>query len=79
MEQHHAHQRLAGLKGADKGKVVTAAEAVQLIAGRCEIEVSGGVNLNTVRAIAEQGVNYISVGALTHSAPSVNLSMDIID
>ena len=42
-----------------------------------EIEVSGGIDLTTVRAYAETGVDYISVGALTHSAPALNLSLEI--
>lgn len=50
--------------------------AVKLIAGRAKTEASGGVNLSTVRAIAETGVNYISVGALTHSAPAVDIALD---
>jgi nicotinate-nucleotide pyrophosphorylase (carboxylating) len=39
-------------------------------------EASGGVKLDTVRAIAETGVNWISVGALTHSAPALDLALD---
>jgi len=50
-------------------------EAVRVIAGRATVEASGGVNLSTVRAIAETGVDIISVGALTHSAPSMDISM----
>jgi nicotinate-nucleotide pyrophosphorylase (carboxylating) len=49
--------------------------AVQRTAGRAELEASGGVSLETVRAIAETGVDYISVGALTHSAPALDLSL----
>jgi nicotinate-nucleotide pyrophosphorylase (carboxylating) len=50
-------------------------QAVRRIAGRAVVEASGGVNLETVRAIAETGVDVISVGALTHSAPAVDLHM----
>jgi nicotinate-nucleotide pyrophosphorylase (carboxylating) len=50
-------------------------EAVQLIDGRAKTEASGGVNLETVREIAETGVDLISVGALTHSAKAVDISM----
>jgi nicotinate-nucleotide pyrophosphorylase (carboxylating) len=50
-------------------------EAVQLIDGRAMIEASGGVNLETVRGIAETGVDFISVGALTHSSRAVDISM----
>ncbi|HJQ19096.1 MAG TPA: carboxylating nicotinate-nucleotide diphosphorylase [Gemmatimonadaceae bacterium] len=51
-------------------------ECVQLVAGRAKIEASGGVNLSTVRAIAETGVDWISVGKLTHSAPALDLALD---
>src|SRR5919109_41932 len=51
-------------------------EAVRLVAGRAITEASGGVNLDTVRAIAEAGVDLISVGALTHSAPVLDLGLD---
>jgi nicotinate-nucleotide pyrophosphorylase (carboxylating) len=51
-------------------------EAVQLVDGRAVTEASGGVKLDTVRAIAETGVNWISVGALTHSAPALDLALD---
>jgi nicotinate-nucleotide pyrophosphorylase (carboxylating) len=50
-------------------------EAVALTEGRAEVEASGGVSLETVRAIAETGVDYISVGALTHSAPALDISL----
>lgn len=53
------------------------AEAVRRTAGRAKLEASGGVNLQTVRAIAETGVDAISVGALTHSAGSVDISLDL--
>ena len=49
--------------------------AVALIGGKATIEASGGVNLDTVRAIAETGVNIISVGALTHSPKAMDISM----
>lgn len=49
--------------------------AVQLVAGRALVEASGGVSLETVRAIAETGVDIISVGALTHSAKACDISM----
>ena len=53
------------------------AEAVRHTRGRAKLEASGGVNLKTVRAIAETGVDAISVGALTHSAGSVDISLDL--
>jgi nicotinate-nucleotide pyrophosphorylase (carboxylating) len=49
--------------------------AVNLVAGRTKLEVSGNVTLANVREIAETGVDYISVGALTHSAPALDLSL----
>ncbi|MFL5781433.1 MAG: carboxylating nicotinate-nucleotide diphosphorylase [Thermoleophilaceae bacterium] len=52
-------------------------EAVRRAGGRAELEASGGVSLDTVRAIAETGVDYISVGALTHSAPALDLSLQL--
>ena len=52
-------------------------EAVELVAGRAKLEASGGVRLTTVRAIAETGVDYISVGALTHSARAVDFSLEM--
>ncbi|MHB8930977.1 MAG: carboxylating nicotinate-nucleotide diphosphorylase [Melioribacteraceae bacterium] len=51
-------------------------EAVKLIDGKVKVEASGGVNLNTVRAIAETGVDFISVGALTHSVKALDISMN---
>lgn len=50
---------------------------VNMVAGRATVEASGGVNLETVRAIAETGVDVISVGALTHSARALDLGLDI--
>jgi nicotinate-nucleotide pyrophosphorylase (carboxylating) len=49
--------------------------AVALAGGRAELEASGGIDLDTVRAVAETGVDYISVGALTHSAPALDVSL----
>ena len=50
-------------------------EAVQLIGGRYETEASGGITEKTIRAVAETGVDYISVGALTHSTGSLDISL----
>ena len=52
-------------------------EGVALVAGRALVEASGGVNLDTVRAIAESGVDIISVGALTHSVRALDLGLDV--
>lgn len=54
----------------------TLKEAVRIVNGVATTEASGGVNLDTVRAIAESGVDLISVGALTHSAPILDLGLD---
>lgn len=54
-------------------------EAVRRAGSRVTLEASGGVNLDTVRAIAETGVRVISVGALTHSAPSLDIGLDALD
>jgi nicotinate-nucleotide pyrophosphorylase (carboxylating) len=51
-------------------------EAVALVAGRVPTEASGGVNLQTIRAIAETGVTYISVGRITQSAPAADIGLD---
>ncbi|TAJ07043.1 MAG: carboxylating nicotinate-nucleotide diphosphorylase [Nitrospirae bacterium] len=53
-------------------------KAVALIHGRALTEVSGGVTLQNVREMAEAGADFISIGALTHSAPAADLSMDIL-
>ena len=50
--------------------------AVTMVAGRAITKANGGVTLATVRTIAESGVDRISVGALTHSAPALNLALD---
>ncbi len=52
-------------------------QAVALIKQRALVEVSGGITLQTVAAMAQAGADYISVGALTHSAPAANLSLDL--
>jgi len=52
--------------------------AVALASGRAILEASGGVNLDTVQAIARTGVDYISVGALTHSAPILDIGLDAV-
>jgi nicotinate-nucleotide pyrophosphorylase (carboxylating) len=51
--------------------------AVELVDGRAELEASGGISLATVRAYAETGVDFISVGALTHSARSLHVSLEV--
>ena len=62
----------------DNFTLIALMEAVRRVAGRIPLEASGGVNLTTVRSIAETGVNAISVGALTHSAPVLDIGLDAI-
>jgi nicotinate-nucleotide pyrophosphorylase (carboxylating) len=52
-------------------------KGVAMVAGTFEIEASGGVNLETVRSIAETGVNFISIGALTHSVTGLDISLEV--
>ena len=63
----------------DNMSLETLREAVALVGGQALTEASGGVNLTTVRAIAETGVDLISVGALTHSAPALDISLDFAE
>lgn len=62
----------------DNFSLVDLRTAVARVAGRVVLEASGGVSLETVRAIAETGVDVISVGALTHSAPSLDIGLDVV-
>ncbi|MFL5913541.1 MAG: carboxylating nicotinate-nucleotide diphosphorylase [Gaiellaceae bacterium] len=55
------------------------AEAVALTSGRAALEASGGISLATVRSYAETGVDFISVGALTHGARSLHVSLEVLD
>ena len=52
-------------------------EAMALIDGRAVVEASGGINMDTVRAVAETGVDLISIGALTHSVAALDISLDL--
>ncbi len=55
------------------------AESVRLAAGRVPLEASGGVTLQTVADVAQTGVNFISVGALTHSVKALDISLDVVE
>ena len=57
---------------------IEVATAVSLAAGRAELEASGGISLATVRSYAETGVDYVSVGALTHAARSLHVSLEVL-
>ena len=61
----------------DNFEPATAAELVRIIDGRAKVEISGGVTLQRMRELAATGADFVSVGALTHSAPAVDLSFDI--
>ena len=61
----------------DNYTVDATAEAVKFIDRRVEVEASGNVMLATVRAVAETGVDFISVGALTHSVPALDISLEL--
>ncbi|RAN38264.1 carboxylating nicotinate-nucleotide diphosphorylase [Hyphomonas pacifica] len=62
----------------DNMDTATLRRAVDMNEGRVTLEASGGVTLETVAAIAETGVDFISVGALTHSAPNLDVGMDVV-
>jgi nicotinate-nucleotide pyrophosphorylase (carboxylating) len=55
----------------------TIREAVRITNGRVPLEASGGITLETIREVAATGVDLISVGALTHSAPALDISLDL--
>ena len=52
-------------------------EAVEKVAGRSKLEASGGLTLDRARAVAETGVDYLAIGALTHSAPVLDIALDL--
>ncbi|MBG0826757.1 L-aspartate oxidase [Planomonospora sp. ID67723] len=61
----------------DNFTVAELAEAVRLVAGRARLESSGGLTLESARDVAETGVDYLAVGALTHSAPALDIALDL--
>ncbi len=61
----------------DNFKLAEIEKAVKIIAGRSEVEISGSVNLETVTAIAKTGVDFISIGAITHSAKALDISLEL--
>jgi nicotinate-nucleotide pyrophosphorylase (carboxylating) len=58
-------------------KVKGMRKVVELVRGRALLEASGGITLDKVRSVAETGVNLISVGALTHSAKALDISLEL--
>jgi len=61
----------------DNFSVAMMKRAVKMVAGRLVIEASGGITLDNIAAIAATGVDYASSGALTHSAPNLDVALDI--
>src|SRR5690606_5434724 len=61
----------------DNFTVEEMAQAVRLVAGRAKLEASGGLTLAVARDVAETGVDYLAVGALTHSAPALDIALDL--
>ena len=61
----------------DNFKLEEMRKAVELIGSKCKTEASGGIDMNTVKDIAETGVDYISIGALTHSVKALDISLEI--
>ena len=61
----------------DNMSVDTMRQAMEIVGGRAVVEASGGIDLETVRAVAETGVDLISIGALTHSAKALDISLDL--
>ena len=57
--------------------VETMREAMSIVDGRAVVEASGGINLETVRDVAETGVDLISIGSLTHSTSALDISLDL--
>jgi nicotinate-nucleotide pyrophosphorylase (carboxylating) len=50
---------------------------VKIVSGKCKLEASGGISLNTARAFGESGVDFLAIGALTHSAPVLDIGLDL--
>jgi len=73
----HAMQAGADSLLLDNMSLAALRECVQIVAGRVPLEASGGVTLESIRAIADTGVDYISVGAITQRAPAVDIGLDV--
>lgn len=76
-EVKEALQTKADIIMLDNFEIGQMIKAVELIHGKCKVEASGGINLETVKVIAETGVDFISVGALTHSVKALDISLEI--
>jgi nicotinate-nucleotide pyrophosphorylase (carboxylating) len=75
---HEALKAGADIVMLDNMSIGDIREAVKISNGRVILEASGGINLGNVRDVAETGVNLISIGALTHSAPAADISLKIV-
>jgi nicotinate-nucleotide pyrophosphorylase (carboxylating) len=62
----------------DNMSVAECRKAVQYVSGRARLEASGGITLETARAYAQTGVDYLAIGALTHSAPNLDIGLDLV-
>lgn len=62
----------------DNMSVEECSRAVQFVAGRARLEASGGITLDSARAYAQTGVDYLAIGALTHSAPNLDIGLDLM-
>ena len=62
----------------DNMSLIEIKKAVAIVAGRFKLEVSGGINSSNILQIAQTGVDYISIGGLTHSVKALDLSLDIL-
>jgi nicotinate-nucleotide pyrophosphorylase (carboxylating) len=78
-EVHEAIAARADIIMLDNMTLEEMTEAVRLIGGRAKTEASGNVNLQTISAIAATGVDFISIGALTHSAPAIDFSLELME
>jgi nicotinate-nucleotide pyrophosphorylase (carboxylating) len=67
----------AGFLLCDNMSIPLLREVVAAVAGRAELEATGGLSLDRARSYAETGVDYLSVGALTHSSPVLDVAMDL--
>ena len=63
----------------DNFSVENTRKAVEIVGGRLEVESSGGITFDTIRSYAECGVDYVSVGALTHSVKSLDMSFKAVN
>ncbi|MEJ5261992.1 MAG: carboxylating nicotinate-nucleotide diphosphorylase [Ignavibacterium sp.] len=61
----------------DNFQIESMIKAVKMVNGKCKVEASGGINLNTIKSVAETGVDFISVGGLTHSVKALDISLEI--